>query len=329
MSNILEILSIFSPKNSNIINNNFTSNIILFKFQIYCPIFVISLLNRIKNNVKNNVKDNVVILLEIKDISLPELHLKLNNSFLGQQIIYFIKDMYLLDKDKKQEIYNYLINYNGPNLIFIFDQDIANNNNLLINSLNFDIPYNIDYNTYNKYYSFFYNNYNINKIFSQKLFKLYKVIPLDLIFNIMMYQSTLSSKNNYYFVNWLPKIFTQEISTFELSHNFFAKQVKTFFELWIKYKIDYPIEFWISFWSDQIWQAIMIVIIKEDNGIIAAKRYSSKLPFSFINRNHNYYNSLYLIKAHQELYNIDFNIKNEIGYKALELWFYKFLYNKL
>ena len=49
------------------------------------------------------------------------MSLKLQTSFLGQEFIYFIKDFYDLEVNLKNELYNYFLNYDGPNKIFIFD----------------------------------------------------------------------------------------------------------------------------------------------------------------------------------------------------------------
>lgn len=324
MSNIIELLSVFNTAKQ--MGENLNNNVLLFRFQVYSYIFVTQLFNCLKTNYLVNFVSNL-ILLEVKDLKLVELKTKLNSNFLGQKVLYFIKDMPDLEINKKQDFYNFLKNYNGPNLIFIFDQCISKT--ITNNFLTFDIPTNLDNIIYNKYYSFFYSNYKINSYFTRKLFKIYnKVIPLDLAFNIMKYQPILSNKNDKFFENWLSKIAIEEKSIFDLTRYFFEKQIENFFELWLKYKADYPVEFWISFWSDQIWQAINVIIIAKKYGILKAKKYSTKLPFSFFNKGYKSYNVQHLIQVHQDLYLIDYNIKNDVGYNALEFWFCKLLFNK-
>lgn len=324
MVNLLESLSIFNL-NSQIAQDDYLikNNIILFKFQTYCPLFVEKLHHYLKN-IKFEIESQNILTIDIENIKLNELEIKLNNNFLGQKILYILKNMPILDNTKKNAVYNCIQKYNGQNIIFIFDENTNNSNNFLI----FNIPANLNEQLYNKYYNFFYPDYKINNLFIKKLFKYNQTILLDLAINIMMYQSILSNKNNDFFENWLPKLINLEKSIFDLSHYFFDKQIKNFFELWLKYKIYYPIEFWISFWSDQIWQANIIVKIANKYGILKAQKLASRLPFSFINKNYANYKSLFLTKAHCELYKIDFNFKNDLGYNEIELWFSKFLLNR-
>lgn len=313
MTDLKDILSIFSDSKSQEYNNK----IIIFNLKKYSYIFSDLLYSKLKY-LKYNIS-----FLEVSNVKLTDLNIYLFNSFLGQQTIYFIKDIYLMDINEKKELYNYFISYNGPNIIILFDKDIDTKDFLV-----FNISDNIDINNYIKYYKFFYPNYNINNIFVKKIFDIYKLIDLDSGLSIMKYQLTFSSKNLEFFDKYLFKILIQEKSLFDLSGYFFQKQIKKFFELWLNYKSDYPIEFWISFWSDQIWQASLFVTILNKENILKARKYSYKLPFSFINKSYKFYNNTYLIKSHQELYNIDYNIKNDLGYNSLEIWFLKFLYNK-
>ncbi|CDK30536.1 hypothetical protein [Candidatus Babela massiliensis] len=300
---------------------NLSKNIILLKFESYSSIFVSKLFSKLKFHLPNQV-----ILLSLANLDLSQLSLKLQTSFLGQEFIYFIKDFYDLEVNLKNELYNYFLNYDGPNKIFIFDTIESNivSDKFLI----FEVPSSIDVEVYSEFYDFFYSNYSRNKLAVKRLFDSSKTLSLDLSLTIMNYQVILPNKSEIFFDNWLTKLRPTEKSLFMFSQYFFDKQNKNFFELWLKYKLEYPYEFWIAFWSDQIWQAALFVLRANKLGIFNAKKYASKLPFSFMNKSWSAYDYEFLCKAYQNLYKIDFDIKNGLGHNALELWFYKFLFNK-
>src|SRR5690606_10286153 len=117
-------------------------------------------------------------------------------------------------------------------------------------------------------------------------------------------------------------------STFLLAQYFFAQDKKLFFDSWFYFINSLPIEYWIAFFSEQLWQAI--TFIKRANlNITDAKKHAKRLPFSFINKDwQNYKNKIdFLVKAHNELYLIDYKLKNGSTY-SLDIWLNKFFLDK-
>lgn len=126
-----------------------------------------------------------------------------------------------------------------------------------------------------------------------------------------------------WFSAWEQRLFAGERSLFKLSQYFFARDRATFFKLWREVADDYPPEFWVAYWSEQLWQAHMVVSSMQNRARPPA---TDRLPFSFLQRDWRRHTSRELVAAHMSLYNADFSIKNGIadGY-AIELFVSKFV----
>lgn len=218
----------------------------------------------------------------------------------------------------------------------ISNKSIKNNELLSDKSLSVIIPEFVNKELYAKLYLYFFNSKSDTN-FLNYIFKFNSNILLDNAISLMRYQYLLYAPeeqnnkiyNNIYtdFFNlWYSKNFEQNNQLFKLSELLLSKDYKNFFATWQKYKLVQPIEFWISFWSNQIFNASYFVKIAISKGILEAKKSSSKLPFSFINKHWKLHKFQSLIESHTALYNFDTN--NKLGFltlDSLDLWFNLFL----
>lgn len=124
---------------------------------------------------------------------------------------------------------------------------------------------------------------------------------------------------------WGDRLFPADQSLFKLSQYFFARDRSQFMALWALYKDEYPAEFWVAFWSEQLWQAHMVVTNAKGGGAPSGQ-VTNRLPFSFLQRDWRRYELRELIAAHAALYGIDFALKNgSADLYAIELFVAKFV----
>lgn len=282
-------------------------------------------LNQLSYYLKTSLSSNLIF-LNINEQSLPDLRTKLDVSFLGNRLIYCIKNFYLLETNEKKIWQTYFQAYQGPHCIIYFDNQLPvytqSDNKIIIN-----LPDHILQETYLTLYQVFFNS-PCDSVFVKKLFKQQSKVSLDQLITIMRYQVGLGRKFDDFFLTWFNKIVIPEKSFFNLSTALFAQDKKLFFEYWGQYKLAYAEEFWITYWSEQLWQAINF-ISKINSSISDAKKSVNRLPFSFINKDWKRYNLKFLISAHNDLYQIDYNLKNGLdGQFGLEYWYHRFLLHK-
>ena len=158
----------------------------------------------------------------------------------------------------------------------------------------------------------------------QKIFQDRKSLSRDAASIIMNYASILSVQQVKQFITeWVDILIMPERSLFTLSTLFFSKDIVPFLILWKSFKQTYSVHFWISYWSDQLFRAYHYICAKRVQKIVYAKKFAYRLPFSFIQRDWKNYSPEQLSKAHQKLYDLDFNIKQGIDEQFLDLWIYE------
>jgi hypothetical protein len=149
-------------------------------------------------------------------------------------------------------------------------------------------------------------------------------ISLDHACILMHYARLLGANTDQFVHQWLDKILMPERSLFTLSTHFFAKKPKVFFELLGHIGGEYPEIFWVSYWSESLWRAHYYVALNQTKQFGEAKKMSNRLPFSFIQRDWKLHSPSALKKAHQQLYEIDFALKNGASEGMLDLFYSKF-----
>lgn len=239
----------------------------------------------------------------------------LGQSVLGMSNFYWLGEV--AESGKKDKFVEYILNYQGPNVISFFTtSDLKNNkNNLEI----VDINSNINLKEFNLFSSFLGIKLSVKKVaVINKIFGQHEILTLDAACMLINYLELVGQS----FISELPDYLTQIIGTRadlnQLSNFFFSGQQDSFFILWSELEAKYPDVFWIAFWSDQIWRAFHVVEYLNNRDFVKAKQMSYGLPFSFINKYYTGFKNYYLHELYQNLYKIDCAIKNGSNFYSLD-----------
>jgi hypothetical protein len=236
-------------------------------------------------------------------------------SFLGEGRYYWLGNLDDYAPKKKQEIINYLLNYQGPHTVGVYlDTDfvqkiIKNKSNLIdlglvdLQSLLPILPW-IDQEFKN----------------SSK-----KAVSFDQAIMLQEYNLLVNDSINNLLNDW--PIFETDESLFNLAKYFFKKDSKSFFSLLIKLQDNYGMQFYISYFSDQLFRAIFYCHYRKNNMLDDAKIISYKLPYNLIQNDWQFLNIDYLKNKLQKLYEIDYQIKNGGSSYILDSWFLEYFSN--
>lgn len=270
---------------------------------------------------KNKTKLRFLNIFDLEDEEIDKIKITFDTSFLGSSLIYWIKDLSKLDIKFSKKFYSYIENYNSDHtLVFFIDETVQiNKNNFCMIELPVKIDVNLYKNIFKNFFDFTCDDYFVNQIFDE-----FNNLSIDDACILMQYQSVCSRRSVPLFSELAKKIFIPELSLFVLSQNLFALDNGQFLKNWKKIESNYPIEFWITFWSDQVWQASIFIYNIQKTGLQDAKKLVNRLPFSFMQKDFKRYSLKELSKAHDFLYQLDFNNKNGAGTFGIELWFFKF-----
>ena len=128
----------------------------------------------------------------------------------------------------------------------------------------------------------------------------------------------------------LDRVFPPEISLFDLSKYFFARKPEYFFRIWASVADFYGELFWVAYWSDILWRAYNVVRLQKMGLFAEAKKYSARLPFSFIQGGWRNIDENELKEAHHHISLLDNDIKHGMqGLVYIELMYLKFFSQEL
>ncbi len=281
-------------------------------------------------------KHNDFTFLDTATTSLNDCRAQLEMSFLGQRRCYVLGNLSTLDAASKKKWYEYLQSYQGPHTVLFFESQGKaprgskvpkpkkspwkdSDTQLVIEIAPFvDIP------MYTELFAFFYT-VPADKMFIRTLFSQQQRLLLDDACRMMSYQTVVGRNCNQFFDQWYTKLVLSEVSLFTLSQYLLGRNTKLFLKQWKSCKDDFPPEFWIAYWSEQLWQAAQYISKAKAYGVAEAKVGQFRLPFTFLNSDWQRHTLASLSQAHDELYGLDFVLKNSGGAYALELWYHKFL----
>jgi hypothetical protein len=292
--------------------------VIAFCGQSYPLLFFSLIHNRLKEQ-----NGNLFATIDMLEEDQASILAKLQTSFLGQSIVYFLKNFDELGEKEKQHWFSLLQHYQGPNCIMVYVSDVLTKQQdphaiIILDPL-------IDQKNFLQLLHFFDAAFAINKkelvtfLFAQS-----PALPLDTACLLMHYIRVLGNSAAYFIKHWFSKIVIPEKSLFTLSTYFFAKQQKSFFQLWKEAHIDYSDQFWIAYWSEQLWRAYHYIELSEGKQVAQAKKISSRLPFSFMQRDWKKYKLDELQAAHSYIYELDYALKNGGSSYGLDLFYAKF-----
>lgn len=295
-----------------------SNRVICFRSEAYPLLFFRMLLDFLKKR-------------EIAEISFLQVNQKLQlwktlqQSFLGETSFYWLGNIAEKLKSKKNEpdVVELLSLYRGPHSIaFFVSGEHKVSTSALKRMVVVDIPDTISRDEIQKLFSFFGMSVSLAK---DKLIQ-------DLITNAAHLSVDTSCMLAHYlsvthvrFIGDLRKnlaaMIDPELSLYDLSQTFFSKKRKKFFSLWATCHNDYTVPFWVVYWGEQIWRAYNVVKFLRQNNFPAARRFSFRLPSSFIKEDWRQCSSQELKKAYQMIYDIDFAFKTGSTFCSLDLFY--------
>lgn len=245
---------------------------------------------------------------------------KLHTTFLGMTSYFWLQNSQMTEKEYSFLMHE-LSSYEGPNTVALYVPDtfsiIAHAKHCVVS-----VPAQIDQKMFAQCAQLF--DKKMSNASIAKLFLSNPTFSLDSMCVMMQYLSVLGTHIDPFIDEWMPKIVKPENSLFTLSTHFFGKKSKPFFELWNKMGSEYADVFWLTYWSEQLWRAYHFVDLTGKRQHNDAKKMSMRLPFSFMQRDWRQFSTTELKNAHNDIYALDYNLKNGGSVVGLQLFYSKF-----
>lgn len=295
------------------------NNPVCFRGAGYSSLFFYTLLNYCSEKQLLPCQRSV---LTCRDIDIKISIATLSQSFLGEYSFYWLGDITPEGVAKsKQALYSYIMSYKGPHKIsFFISQECVLPKNFA--GIYIDIPTVIDTICFQQLALFGGENFTDQKNeIIQQIFSQNQTITLDNACLLFSYLQLMSIRSVSESVRYLTLIFGQNPTLSQLSEHFFARNQEGFYKLWALLEHEYPPVFWVAFWTEHIWRAYHVVKYLGCNDFVQAKRASTRLPYSFINRDWKKYSPEKLAQYYQCLYNIDSAYKRGSLFCLLDLFY--------
>lgn len=240
-------------------------------------------------------------------------------TFLGNVSLVWLGNCSQYDKNLQKKINLFLNNYKGPHTIIAVwqEKEYEGNNDTVIK-----YEEHFDFETVQLFYE-----YALDK----KIALEYKGIAYytpEQIFIFYLYTLVFNEPHLLIKHKWDQKLFMYEGSLFELSKLFFAKKKDGFFTLLKDLERSYAPVFWTVFWSEQLWNAFLVVYFRKKKEFNTAKQFHGRLPFSFLQYDWQNYSIEELYNAHNFITHLDRTLKLSASPDALELFYYTFFSKK-
>ena len=296
-------LSEFIKKASTILAQDDCS-VIVFQGATYPHLFFTQFVDTIKSQENCDLK---IIDIQSNDFAFKS---QLATSFLGMSCVYWLADGSSLKAKQKEDLIQYLVNYQGPHKVMVFfdaKTSFTAQKNLSLVMLKdryfFDDAKALwavsDVEQAQKI-AFF-----LNQIYKAKTSFL-----LDELCQLKNYQDLLGADSKIFYQSWISRLVVADSSLFTLSQLFFEKKEKSFFQAWLQIKPLYSDMFWVSFWSDQAYRSYFFIRFTQEENYAAAKQVSFGLSFSFLKQTYKLYQLNELQRFHEAMYEIDTALKN-------------------
>lgn len=252
---------------------------------------------------------------------------QLQTSFLGMSLCYWIKGLDEIDIKYRSALLEFLAQYQGPHTVIVFAEHkdafkLANKGVIV------SLAAKVDASLFTVMLSFFKKKYSLSlvKLITQ-ITSAYDPIDLDQACMIMQYMQVMG-RSDEPAQQLFDKVLESERSLFIVSQHFFAKDSSSFFKLWAKFELEYPITFWTTFWSEQLWRAHYAHYFLKQNNTALAKTVGFRLPFTFMQRDWKRSTLAELKNAHKFIYELDVAYKHNIETQAgIDLFYSKFFLN--
>ncbi len=261
--------------------------------------------------LQKNIRKQTSNTFQLIQPSTP-LEPALYSTFLGSSLVYWISS----DCEARSFI-PVLRNYTGTNQVYC----VIKQNDSFQHGRAIELPEKVDRSLFDRMHVL---GGAPKESFSKMLFERVPYISLDQAALLLCYESVIGKNGTLFFDEWFNHIVVPETSLFSLCQYFFAKKAHAFFNVWQQVRDYYAPQFWISFFSEQLWRASWYVQYQKARKLADAKKISFRLPFSFINRDWRSYKSDALVQALDQLYSVDYKLKNGAHEYELELFFSTF-----
>lgn len=254
-----------------------------------------------------------------------EFQQQLAISFLGQSQKFWVGSLDALSLQQRSYWFNYCAQYEGPHQIWCHSQEkpLATTRALIL-----EVPSFLEYDEFINIAPLFFPLLTASKCAQfRALFQKRNMIASDTACILMNYVGVVSVQHIPLFLQeWVSTLVLPEHSLFTLSSLFFAKDVNNFLLMWESIKQSYSIHFWITYWSEQLFRAYHYSTAQQMSDIQQAKKYAYRLPFSFIQRDWKKYSISTMRLLHQQLYDLDYRIKQGGDEQFFDLLLYQALH---
>lgn len=291
----------------------------------YSPFFVSSLFASL---VKHAVFAAKPTLLLYEDQGRTFFFEELNQTFLGQKMVYWLGDLTALwNEQKSKHIVSFLSQYSGPHqLIFFVKNDVTVSKDA---SRCVELPKALDEKMVHELLEFFHPESLARKMtMLTPLLKKHRVLPLEAALRLCDYFEVAGMRAGADFEHIVSYLLDTDGSLFELAHLFFAKKEKEFFAHWRRMHNNYPLIFWITFWSEQLWRAHYVVFFLQQGNFAHAKVMSVRLPFAFMKSLWKNFSLAELAAAYSFLYKADYAAKTGSDFCSMDLFFSNYFSGK-
>jgi hypothetical protein len=304
---ITELLHAFSRNNKTIGQHP----VVCFVGEQYPLLFFSWLLPRM------SPEDQQFISLELGQHSHAEIRAQLETSFLGQQSVYWVRNIGDESARELRSWIGYLQEYTGPNSVLFFVPETALPSKHTMHTIT--VPAAVDGQLLELLLKTIATMSEHNAhTFAKKVLARYRTISLDQAYLIAHYVQLSGCSMDDFIHEWLDKILVADASLFALSTAFFAKNTQDFFVLWAQLEQLYSPQFWVSYWAEQLWRAYWFVRFMQVGDNLEAKKISYRLPFSFMQKDWRRYDPEQLKHMHAQIYTVDFQLKNSGGAFAFD-----------
>ena len=286
----------------------------------YPALFFSSFIERCKKNGIGHLQ-----VIDLNDAPIDSTTAQFSSSFLGNRIYYWLKNISDLDAKKRSYWFSYVQTYEGPNcLIFFSDKTIAHQKSDSV--VHIEVPDQFDLSTSAPVFNCLMpNDARRCSLVVRTVFRRRRKISLDSISLLTQYMVVSGSDLEPFLTNWLDTIIVPDSSLFDLSKYLFARNPESFFRVWQTMATLYGELFWIAYWGDIFWRAYHFARLSSLGQHEQAKKFATRLPFSFIQGGWRQVSLDELKEALNYVYALDADIKNGVdGYPFLELLYLKF-----
>lgn len=244
--------------------------------------------------------------INLATIDLDQVQLRLSMSFLGQKCLYWLGDIGQLSPKNNKQLLAFLSGYQGEHTV-VFYTVVPVVGNSITTIL---CPEKIDYKAYETLVHLWEtSDHERCRTFMRALFERTGPLTLEQAVKLTGYACVLGSTREQFVDTWADLIVTTEQSLFELSGLLFARD-PAFWDAWQRVQPAYEFPFWCAYFSELLFRASGYIAYKKAGKLVEAKKMSYRLPFSFIQRDWQKLNPALITAAHEQLTEVDFQLKN-------------------